>query len=352
MTHGAQPIAARDPSHCRPMPIGIDDGYACTKLALPDGRLLTVPSTARPGRSRVTWMPNARPIIFEYETGGRIYSVGEVNAVPTRFDGYPISGLNRAIVQHALQCADLEGQDVHAVSGLPVGAYYRHSGSRRQGAIAAKRENLLQPVQPKNLALATDIVEHEVIPEALAAWYDHVIAEQGGVGTLDKAKVQRPIAVVDIGGRTTDTVVVRNQGVVHGSSGSCPLGMLDAEQAFAERIEERFDIGTLDPRLTQRVFASQSLRLYGRDYDVSGDVAEARQELVERLHAEVRRQLGGGAELDSVVFVGGGALALGEAIGDWFPNQTTASRPEFANARGMLKYLRYVANAETAAEER
>lgn len=352
MTRSARPMTVQDPSHHDPVPVGIDDGYACTKLALPDGRLLAIPSTARPGRSRVSWMPNARPIIFEYETGGRLYSVGEVNAVPTRFDGYAVSGLNRAIVQHALQCADLEGKDLQAVSGLPVGAYYRPSGSRRQGAIAAKRDNLLQPVQPKGAAITAEIVEHEVIPEALAAWYDHVIVEHDGRGELDKAKVQRPIAVVDIGGRTTDTVVVRNQGVVHGSSGSCVLGMLDAEQTLAERLEERFDIGALDPCQTRRAFAEQRLRLYGRDYDVSFEVAESQQQLVERLHAEVRRQLGAGAELDSVLLVGGGALALRDAIGDWFPNQVAAPRPEFANARGMLKYWRYIAGAEANVEER
>ena len=52
--------------------------------------------------------------------------------------------------------------------------------------------------------------------------------------------------------------------------------------------------------------------------------------------------LGRGAELERILFVGGGAVALAEDIRDWFPNQTIAPHPAFANARGMLKYLRYV----------
>ena len=75
-----------------------------------------------------------------------------------------------------------------------------------------------------------------------------------------------------------------------------------------------------------------------------------KQELVQRLHAEVRRQLGRGAELDRVLLVGGGALALREHIGNWFPNQVMADQPAFANARGMLKYLRYVCSDAEAAE--
>ena len=38
--------------------------------------------------------------------------------------GYPFSGLNRAIVEHALQQAGLAGHSLHAVSGLPVSAFY------------------------------------------------------------------------------------------------------------------------------------------------------------------------------------------------------------------------------------
>jgi len=66
-------------------------------------------------------------------------------------------------------------------------------------------------------------------------------------------------------------------------------------------------------------------------------------------HAETRRQLGLGVELDQVLFVGGGTVALAEHITNWFPNQAIAEHPAFANARGMLKYLRYVCEASNAA---
>ena len=46
-----------------------------------------------------------------------------------------------------------------------------------------------------------------------------------------------------------------------------------------------------------------------------------------------------GIELDRILFVGGGTVALVEHISDWFPHQVIAEHPAFANARGMLKYL-------------
>jgi len=346
-----QPSAASvDRQRRQPIDLGIDDGYACTKLALPDGHLLVIPSTARAGRSNVSWMPRAKQLIFEYETDGNVYSVGDIDAAPTRYDEYAFSGLNRVVVQHALQCADLEGVDVRAVSGLPVSAFYHRSGVRRADGIQRKRDSLKLHVRPASGAVSADIVEHDVIPEALAAWYDHVIQENNGAAALDPDQVARSIAVIDIGGRTTDTVVVLDQGIVHASSRSVELGLLDVQRSLGDRLEERFDLKRLEHRQLRRVMDTRSIRVFGRDYDVTAEIEAAKRELVERLRAEIHRQLGRGADLDCVLFVGGGALALRELISDWFPNQKTAHKPAFANARGMLKYRRYVHTDDDSAD--
>ena len=338
-----------DPSTMTPVPIGLDDGYAFTKVALPDGRLIAIPSRARIGRSGVTWIRESRQRIFEYEADGTVYSVGAVDGAPTHFEGYPASGLNRVIVQHALQEAGLAGRSVHAVSGLPVSAFYRRNGERRADAIERKRHGLKQSAKPLSDRLPVAIAFHEVIPEALAAWYDHVIVAKADGAILDDERLSVPIAIVDIGGRTTDYVVVQDQGVVHASSGSLQGGMLDVTQHVACGIQERFDLENVGEQLVARAVERGVVRLHGIDRDVAGLVASAKRELVERLYAETRRQLGLGVELDRVLFVGGGAVALAAHIADWFPNQAVAEHAAFANARGMLKYLRYVCEESDAA---
>jgi plasmid segregation protein ParM len=330
--------------------VGIDDGFAYTKLALADGRLLAIPSRAQIGRSKVSWISQAQARIFEYQTDGTVYSVGDIDAAATRFEGYACSGINRAIVQHALQEAGLEAAYVDAVSGLPVSAFYRNSGAKRQSAINDKQQNLLIPVQPLIEVLPVEIVCHQVIPEALAAWYDYVIVEQNGEATLDQGRVSAPIAVVDIGGRTTDTVVVRDQGILHQSSGSFEFGLLDVKQALADALQERFDLENVADRVLAHAVQNRVVRLFGRDYNVTAEVSAAKQELVERIYAETRRQLGRGMELDTVLFVGGGAVALADHISDWFPNQRIAEQPAFANARGMLKFRQFVCEPANVAE--
>jgi plasmid segregation protein ParM len=332
-----------------PIPVGLDDGYAFTKVALPDGRLVAIPSRARLGKSGVSWIRTGQQRIFEYETDGAVYSVGAIDGVPTQFEDYPTTGLNRVIVQHALQEAGLAGRSVHAVSGLPVSAFYRMNGERRRVGIEKKRLSLKQAVHPRLERLPAAIAFIEVIPEALAAWYDHVIVTQADQVALDEARLAVPIAIVDIGGRTTDYVVVKDQGVVHASSGSLLGGLLDVKQHVANGIQERFDLEQVGEQLLSHAVETGTVRLHGKDYDVAQLVDIAKRELVERLYAETRRQLGLGVELDQVLFVGGGAVALAGHIADWFPNQLIAEHPAFANARGMLKYLQYVCEASAVA---
>jgi plasmid segregation protein ParM len=331
-----------------PVPVGLDDGYAYTKLALPDGRLILIPSRVRVGRSDRTWIHGAEQQVFEYETEGTVYSVGAVDGAPTHFEGYAWSGLNRSVVQHALQQARLAGQTVDAISGMPVSAFYRSNGEQRLEAISRKRESLTMAVQPLPNGLPAAIAFHGVIPEALAAWYDYVIHEKDDGVTLDKARVAEPIAIVDIGGRTTDYVVVRDQGILHASSGSLQCGMLNVKQHLADGIQAQFDLEALNEQLVSDALERNSIRIQGKEHDVKALGEAAKREVVERIFAETRRQLGLGVELDRVLFVGGGAVAFAEHITDWFPHQAIAEYPAFANARGMLKYLRYVCEASDA----
>ena len=232
-----------DSNTMTPIQVGLDDGYAFTKVALPDGRLIAIPSRARVGKSGVTWIHDGQQRIFEYETEGAVYSVGAVDGAPTHFEGYPTSGMNRAIVQHALQEAGLAGRSVHAVSGLPVSAFYKKNGEQRRDTIEKKRLSLKQAVQPKTERLPAAIAFHEVIPEALAAWYDYVIVAKGNEAILDEARLSVPIAIVDIGGRTTDYVVVKDQGV-----SSRVVGFPAGRHVGRETTGGRRHPGTLRPR--------------------------------------------------------------------------------------------------------
>lgn len=322
--------------------VGIDDGFAMTKIALATGQLLAVPSSARIGGAQVTAVNGADTGISEYLSEGERIAVGVPEGAPTTFDDYPFSSLNRAIVQHALLAAGLSGRSIDAVSGLPVARFYHADGQRRGEVIARKAASLRIGVEPLDGRAPASIACHDVIPEALAAWYDHVIIEDEAGVRLDEDRVKAPLAIVDIGGRTTDFVVVADEKLWHQSSGSITCGLLDLRGQVAAAVCAAHDLESLSATAIDQALADGTVRLFGETRDVSAPVREARQQLVIRIEQETRRRLGRGAELERVLFVGGGSVVLADAIRDWFANQTIAPHPAFANARGMLKYLRYV----------
>ncbi len=326
------------------IPLGIDDGFAATKVALPDGRLVTIASRGRIGKAAVSQIAgiSRNGAVAEYLTEETIYSVGEVDGMSTRFDGYASSGLNRAIVQHALQAAGFAGRSIHAVSGLPMSAFYLPDGSKRTAAIEAKRASLLRAVSCIDGGRPAEIAFHAVIPEALAAWYDYVIDDTSGEPRLDKERASRPVAVIDIGGRTTDYAVIDRQTLQHAASGSVSRGLLDIKAALAGAIQQRFDLEHVDERQVDGALRSGQARLFGQDHDFCREVAAAKGMLLEALLDETRGKLGRGAGVDAVHFVGGGAVVLAEDVQTWFPHGSIAAHPVFANARGMLKFLRYV----------
>ena len=330
-------------SSMTPIEVGLDDGYATTKIALAAGRVFSVPSRARVGAAAVTSLNETRPSVREYETGGRRYAAGALDGESTRFDDYPFSDLNRVIVQHALQEVALDGCRLHVVSGLPVSAFYHATGARRDDVIARKVANLLAPVEPTDGRPQATVIVHDVIPEALAAWYDHVISEEADGARVDEAQMRLPIAVIDIGGRTTDFVVVEDQCVIHRASGSLRCGMLDLKQRVGEALRARFALEELGERTVEDGMDRRAVRLFGQSHDITDLVDAALSEIIQIIYGETRRQLGRGAELERVLFVGGGAVALGAQIRDWFPNQVIAPMPAFANVRGMFKYQRYIA---------
>ena len=306
--------------------VGLDDGFAMTKVAMTDGRTFVMPSHGKAGTSGRTDLLGKSGTSGLYTTEGRQFSVGISDPESTNFPEYPHSPLNRAIVQHALQRAGGLAPDIEIASGLPVSAFYADTGKKRTAAIERKRRSLLLAVTSESCS-PIGIRFHSVVPEALAAWYDFVINDEDGSPTIDESRCQSPVAVVDIGGRTTDFVVVTDQSVDHRSSGSIEAGLLDVERTVESVLSEEFDVPEVSLRLVRSAISTGQIKLFGQAHDVKPLVDPIKAFLVERVHDECRRKLGQAAELDQVLFVGGGSAALKHEINGWFPNHAIATDP-------------------------
>jgi len=318
--------------------VGVDDGYAAIKVAWMNGNGMETrvfPSRAVSGLHGVTDM--AGEAVGGYRTQGQSFTVGIEglpNIIDTRFDDYPTSDLNRVLVHHALSTSGFAGQSCRLATGLPFTDFYRDP-ARRDAKIAS----LAKSVETISGADSVHITQQSVFPEAAIAWIDITVDDEGNlVGDLDA-----PVAIVDIGGRTTDiAIMLPGRQIDQDRSGTEQLGVLDVHQQIRDRAShsDRFGV-PISAAAAERGIRSRVLRLWGKDQDISDLVDSAIDDLTRRVVQVTQQRIGRGQDLDRVIVIGGGGALLRDAFGE-YPNFEIPPNPEFANARGMFKYEAYI----------
>lgn len=333
----------------QPAFVGVDDGHYAVKVVTEDGRCLSVPSRARAGRHLISWQPGGE------DSEGGLYTTDEGVAytvhphlgecADTRFRDFPKSDLNRVLVHHALRRAGFGGQPVSIATGLPV-AYYYLGGVQNHALIAAKIANLARPVQCEEGPCA-QIVRNVVTTEAIAAYFD-AIMDMDGTPTAAYDETQAgAVGVIDVGGKTTDCAVILPGGghVDTNRSGSSDVGVLQLSDAVEAKLRAQFGFDNVPPRMVESAIATGFIRIYGRQEPVAKIIEDARQALAESIMSIVRSKIGNGKDLEWVLFVGGGSIVMRHYLMGHFPNARMPERPEYANARGMLKVAKFVSTA-------
>lgn len=325
--------------------VGVDDGYAETKIVLPSGRQFRMPSRARAGEHQnIILQGQQAATSFTYNTPDGPYVVGSITeADATAFDAYPTSPMNRVIVAHALRQAGVSGNErVSIATGLPVRRYYRRQKPAEE-LIQAKKQNLLKnDVESMDGVPLAQVVAHEVVAEGVAAWIDYVMVRTPE-GELDihHERARQRVGVIDIGGRTTDIAVVYDWEMDAARSSTIDIGMIAIRDAVKGSVEDQYDARLTDGQVIDGIEHGY-IRLWGKRVEIADHIARAQQSVVARIKAEALRCLGSASDLDQVIFVGGTVMALGSSVDGWFPQQTVGADPAFANARGLQKCAEFL----------
>lgn len=322
--------------------VAVDDGYAQTKLVgqSPTGEGLVsvvIRSSVRPGRYGLSSLGGARSSGSYRTEEGEDYTVSDdVEGESTQFDGFHTSPLNRVLVNHALATAGYGGMQVRVIAGLPVADFFLDGGLDKE-KIEAKKLNLSKGVSSTSAGKVATLSDIRIGCQAIAAFVDYLLDDDLNERDVPK----KTIAVVDIGGRTTDIAVVKGGNSFDESkSGTTNLGVLDVYELISRSIRTKF--GTRDKyplAVLDSAVRERKVVLWGEEHDLSEEVDAAVREQEVKIAREVERRLGSASAVDKVVFVGGGA-ALFSNVSAHFRNGVIAPDPEFANARGLFKYAR------------
>lgn len=323
-----------------PILVGIDDGFACTNLVGNDQELV-IRTTIRQGMHGVGNMDGMGSADGAFMVDGNMYTIGDdMDGENTRFDSYPGSALNRVAIHQALLRAGLGGKDVVIATGLPVTSFYDHTGTINMEGVEKKRELLKGKVETVSGEPTANIIDNVVCSEAVAAFLDYVL-DMDGNQIKDRA-TKGFVGVVDIGGRTTDCAwICPPNRIDHSHSGTINLGVLDVMDMVNAEMNKVMPIGRCSRPTLERAIRNREWRPcnINRDEAINAIVDNALNVISERISREIERQFGIGAELEKIIFVGGGA-ALMPQVAAKFPHAFVPEKPEFANARGMYKFLK------------
>lgn len=328
--------------------VGVDDGHYAIKIVLETGETFSIPSRATSGKQLIAIQQAGDEGVFYDTEEGHTFTVNAhlPKFEDTRFMDYPKSELNRVLVHDALRRAGLGGRNVRICTGLPVSYYYLANGEKNQTLIDAKVANLTKRVSYGDTPLA-NIVENFVTTEAVASFLDQLMDLDGNQSPEYEAMTDLPIGVIDVGGKTTDcAVVLPGMNVDINRSGSNDVGVLQLVEAVSTRLRAKLGLDSPMAITTiEKALQTGTIRLYGKEQSVAEIVNEEKERLAEQIMNAVRTKVGSGADLDHVLFVGGGAVVLHEQLKRHYPHAKVPKDPVFANARGMLKFAKHVMGA-------
>lgn len=324
--------------------IGVDDGHYAIKIVAEDGSTFSVPSRAAIGKHLITLKGEDEGVFYDTEEGNT-FTVSEYlpKFEDTRFLDYPRSQLNRVLIHDALRQAGYGGRRVRITTGLPVSYYYLPNGEKNQALIDAKVSNLRKRVVCGDLSMA-NIVENTVTTEAVASFVDQLMDMDGSPSSDYETLTQVPVGVIDVGGKTTDCAVLLPGMMVDSSrSGSNDVGVLMLVEAVSAKLRAHLKLDTpLSAVAIERALTTGVIKLYGKEQSVKEVIDDEKQRLADQIMSAVRTKVGSGADLDHVLFVGGGAIVLKDQLLKHYPHARVPAQPEFANARGMLKFAKHV----------
>lgn len=325
--------------------VAVDDGYAQIKVAgdsldsRPSPVLSSFRSSAKHGSIGSLSGDGA---IGYYETDDGRTKMTVSDLVPgeaTQFDGFHTSSMDRILVNHALISAGYGGKPVNLWVGLPVSDFFIGVNKNLE-LIERKKKNLMETV--KNIVPEGDpvaeLISINVGCQAVSAFVDYLIDDNGEERDVPIEKV----AVVDIGGRTTDIALILNGSTFEPErSGTENIGVLDVQNALQELIHKEYDVNDdYSASVLDRALRTGKHKIFGKERDVTQLIQQAVAGPVHKLERMIKQKLGKGSDLDAIIFVGGGASCFA-SIKDLFPhNGILLPNAEFSNARGLYKYAK------------
>ncbi len=260
---------------------------------------------------------------------------GELDgAMTTDIQDFQTSDLDLVLVHEALRQSGFGGEDVTIYVTLPVEDYYKtdDDGIKNKALIDRKKENLMR-TDIKNMAghQLANIVNVKVMAESIPAWFDKLLDNQGEP-KLDNYSDYK-IMSVDIGGTTTDIVVINGKGVIQDFT-SVRCGMFQVQENLSEILKKKFDRQVIEKKDLDTAIRNKSFN----GEDISEEIIKAKKPVENQIFPAMLRMVSDSGSLNATLYAGGGSEIMAESLGKQYGGKTLKGN-EFSVCFGILKFL-------------
>jgi hypothetical protein len=187
-----------------------------------------------------------------------------------------------------------------------------------------------------------EILQVKAIAQPVGSYLEWGLDDAGQWGR-EKAALQKPIGVADIGFNTVDLFSVENAEIVDRFTAGDTLGMHRVAQAIQRHVRERhavkWSMHQADT-LVRHYLAGRGAYFNCADgeIDLSGIVRQALDQTTIDINEYIRARWGNGRQFYKLIITGGGAQALRDTLLRHYPTAYLPPDPVTANARGLLKW--------------
>ena len=335
--------------------VGIDDGHDSIKLVNEEGKEFIIPSRISGGKNMLCSVNGEEVNDNIYNVNGDIFSVVDfmtqsaINYIDTRTLDYPYANHNISLINHILYKSGIKGK-VSVLTGLPVQRFYVN-GVQNEDLIN-KKVNALLNSNVINLDESVElpqIKQHRVISEALAGYFDLLFDISGKKNKeVEEITTDSKIAIIDIGGRTTDiaTLDIGGTSIDLKKSGTRDIGGLYLRDNIKLALMKEYNLNNVSNTILDKVITGNSFRNCGKIVDVTHIVTAEKKIITNQINSFINQVLDVDFnEYGIIAFIGGGSLLFRDELKylySEYGNVVLVDDPQFANARGMLKFNKYV----------
>lgn len=350
--------------------IGIDDGHNTVVIYDSEGNVSQISSLVKIGHPGVQTL-DAQDSFNQagaVKVGDRMFGVGPAitSSLDLRTDDFPGSPHNVALIYYALarHLDDPSKYDIHIATGVPFSTFYK---SGPNGFVPnrelVKRKNdaiLAGATVYKNGKEITFAVKSCVtFPECHSAWFNFFTSinlekKSGGGVTLsrviDHEKLEKDVAIVDVGGRTTDVVTIMSKGLQQKESGTREFGALNIVDSVKESLSNILNSGgDIPPKKINEcvhvyVSGEETKKVqFGRMQIEVYPIVKAAVELeAERIANFIKQKINTARyAIDTIIMIGGSCYLVKDALNAHLEEFQVYwdEQPEIANAKGFYIYL-------------